>query len=133
VPAVVSEVHPRAITLLSLIDVAKPGTGRASYALVTRNIPIRTGQKQNVGDRVPSVALLNDRSTHSLAATWEMVSPMPIAWGTRDANVRARAEAAIDQVEWDFLQNRIADSEHIRTSPDQRVAVSEHDLPESLR
>ncbi|NHU45064.1 MULTISPECIES: DUF3239 domain-containing protein [Rhodococcus] len=133
VPAVVSEVHPRAVTLLSLIDVAKPSAGRVSYALVTRNVPIRTGQKQRVGDRVPSVALLNDRSTRNDADTWEMVSPMPIAWGTRDAAVRSRAEDAIDQVEWDFLQSRIPESEQIRTSPEQRVAVSEHDLPEGLR
>ncbi|MFZ2174707.1 MAG: DUF3239 domain-containing protein, partial [Rhodococcus sp. (in: high G+C Gram-positive bacteria)] len=32
VPAVVSEVHPRALTLLALIDIAKPGAGGPSYA-----------------------------------------------------------------------------------------------------
>lgn len=133
VPAVISEVHPRALTLLSLIDAAKPAAGRPSYVLVTRNVPIRAHQKQNVGDRVPSVALLSDRNTHSAADTWEMVSPMPIAWGTRDSSVRARAAEAIDQAEWEFLESKIPESEHVRTSPDQRVAVSEHELPESLR
>ncbi|MFZ2177240.1 MAG: DUF3239 domain-containing protein, partial [Rhodococcus sp. (in: high G+C Gram-positive bacteria)] len=92
-----------------------------------------TGQKQNLGDKVPSVALLSDRGTHGTAGTWEMVSPMPIAWGTRDAAVRARAEEAIDRAEWDFLQSRIGLSSQIRESADQRVAVPAAELPESLR
>ncbi|WP_072687141.1 DUF3239 domain-containing protein [Rhodococcus marinonascens] len=133
VPALVAEIHPRAMTLLSLIDIAKPGTGGPSYALVTRNIPIRAGQKQSIGDKVPSVALLGDRRNHSDADRWETVSPMPIAWGTRDTAVRSRAVNAIDQVEWDFLQSRIAESEEIRTRPDQRVILSEEELPEILR
>lgn len=132
VPAVVSEIHPRALTLLSLIDIAKPGTAGPSYVLVTRNIPIRAGQKQNIGDKVPSVALLNDRSTRSTGSTWEMVSPMPIAWGTRDSSVRARAAEAVSRVEWDFLSSRIDQSEQIRTSAEQRLAVPAEELPEGL-
>ncbi|MEV0947779.1 DUF3239 domain-containing protein [Rhodococcus sp. NPDC049939] len=133
VPAIISEIHPRALTLLSLIDIAKPGKGGPSYALVTRNIPIRAGQKQAIGDKVPSIAVLSDRRTHSDADTWEMVSPMPIEWGTRDVAVRSRAVTAIDKVEWNFLQSRIAESKQIRTSRDQRVTLSEDELPEALR
>ncbi|AOW94994.1 histidine kinase [Rhodococcus sp. WMMA185] len=133
VPAVVSEIHPRAMTLLSLIDIAKPGTRAPLYALVTRNVPVPAGRKRSVGDKVPSVALLSDRRTHSEADAWEMVSPMPIEWGTRDAAVHSRATSAIDQVEWDFLRSRIAESKQIRTSPDQRVILSERELPENLR
>lgn len=133
VPAVVSELHPRAMTLLALVDVAKPDTDGSAYALVTRNIPLLPGQKQRVGDKVPSVALLGDRGTRSTATTWQMVSPMPIAWGTKDVAVRARAVEAIDKVEWNFLASKIKESETVQNTPDQRVLLEIGELPKDLR
>ena len=81
VPAIVTEVHPRAATLTALIDIAKPAAGAPKYALVSRNV--RLNPKWRVGDRIPSVALRSDRSTRSKADTWQMVSPMPIEWEPR--------------------------------------------------
>lgn len=133
VPAIVSELHPRAMTLLSLVDIAKPDAEGTAYALVTRNIPVLPGQKQSIGDKVPSVALLGDRGKRSTAKTWQMVSPMPIAWGTRDKSVRARAVDAIDQAEWKFLASKIDESETVRNSADQRIVMEPGELPEQLR
>ncbi|MFD4367161.1 DUF3239 domain-containing protein [Rhodococcus sp. NPDC058521] len=133
VPAVVSESHPRALTLLALVDIAKSETGGRAYALVTRNIPTMPGLQLRIGDRMPSVALLGDRGRRSGATTWQMVSPMPIAWGTRDKATRVRADAAIDGIEWDFLASRIDESETVRNSPDQRVLLEIGELPEELR
>nr|WP_206037836.1 DUF3239 domain-containing protein [Rhodococcus sp. HNM0569] len=135
VPAVVSEVHPRAVTLLALIDIAKHGGAEHDgpiYALVTRNTPIQ-GRKPVVGERVPSVALLDDRTRGDKSPVWQMVSPMPIWWGTRDKAVLARAEAAIGEQEWNYLSERISQSEQVRTSPDQRLAIEPEDLPDFLR
>ncbi|SDH24762.1 Protein of unknown function [Rhodococcus triatomae] len=132
VPAVVGTVHPRGVTLLSLIDVAKPGHG-PTYALVTRNIPVRPKQRPRVGDRVPSVGLLNDRTKRNRDDTWEMVSLMPVEWGTRDVAVHARAEAQIPDVEWQFLASRIDEAEQIRTSRAQRQVLPIAELPDELR
>nr|WP_153212017.1 DUF3239 domain-containing protein [Rhodococcus sp. MS13] len=131
VPAIVTEVHPRAATLTALIDIAKPAAGAPKYALVSRNV--RLNPKWRVGDRIPSVALRSDRSTRSKADTWQMVSPMPIEWGTKDSAVLARAIAAVSASEWNFLQSRIPDSEEVRTHPDRRVLINPADLPDSLR
>ena len=131
VPAIVTEVHPRAATLTALIDIAKPAAGAPQYALVSRNV--RPNPKWRVGDRIPSVALRSDRSTRSKADTWQMVSPMPIEWGTKDSAVLARAIAAVSASEWNFLQSRIPDSEEVRTHPDRRVLINPADLPDSLR
>lgn len=133
VPAVIAELHPRAMTLLALVDIAKPDTEGSAYALVTRNIPILSGQKQRVGDKVPSVALLGDRGTRSKTKTWQMVSPMPIAWGTKDVAVRARAVEAIDKVEWNFLASKIKESEAVQNSADQRILLEMGELPKELR
>ncbi|MGC0362531.1 hypothetical protein ABH922_000515 [Rhodococcus sp. 27YEA15] len=131
VPAIVTELHPRAATLSALIDIGKSTTGTPNYALVSRNV--RLNPKWRVGDRIPSVALRSDRSTRSKADTWQMVSPMPIEWGTRDSAVLARATAAISVSEWNFLQSKMADCEKARTHPDRRIPVDPADLPDSLR
>lgn len=131
VPAIVSEIHPRAATLTALIDIAKPSAGTPKYALVSRNV--RLNPKWKVGDRIPSVALRSDRSTRSKDTVWEMVSPMPIEWGTKDSAVLARAVAAISDSEWKFLQSRISDSEEVRTHPERRILVDPADLPDNLR
>ncbi|NLG55524.1 MAG: DUF3239 domain-containing protein [Rhodococcus sp.] len=132
VPAVVGALQPRGVTLLSLLDVAKPGN-EPKYALVTRNIARRPLQRLRVGDRVPAVALCNDRSRHSTDDTWEMVTIMPIEWGTRDAGVLARAEAEIPAVEWDFLASRIDETEAIRTSRLTRQLIPADEWPDELR
>lgn len=131
VPAIVSEIHPRAATLTALIDIAKPSAQGPRYALVSRNVRLNPHWK--VGDRVPSVALRSDRSTRSKDQDWQMVNPMPIEWGTKDARVLARASAAISASEWNFLQSRLADSKEVRTHPERRVMIKSADLPDNLR
>lgn len=131
VPALVTEIHPRAATLTALIDIAKPSAKGSAYALVSRNV--RLNPRWKVGDRVPSVALRSDRSTRSKEDLWQMVNPMPIEWGTKDARVLARATAEISASEWNFLQSRLPDSEKVRTHPDRRILVDPADLPDHLR
>lgn len=131
VPAIVTEIHPRAATLTALIDIAKPAAGGPQYALVSRNVRLNPHWK--VGDRIPSVALRSDRTTRSKDPLWQMVSPMPIEWGTKDRAVLARAIGAISAGEWNFLQSRIPDSEEVRTHPERRIIVDPADLPDHLR
>jgi hypothetical protein len=133
VPAVVSEVHPRALTLLSLIDIAKHPEQGHIYALVTRNTPVPQGSKPVVGERVPSVAVLDDRSKTSTSDQWQLVSPMPIWWGTKDRAVILRAEAAIPSEQWKYLAARIGQSEQVRESADSRLVIEPEDLPQFLK
>lgn len=132
VPAMVSETRPRGATILALIDVAKPDTAVPHYALVVRNVRALPGHTLTEGERVPSVAVLTDRSTKSISETWQMVSPMPIAWGTRDRTVLRTAIEAIDSVEWKLLRKNLSLSEKVRTAENNQILIDPHDLPEEL-
>lgn len=132
VPAVVSETHPRGATILALVDIAKPGTTVPQYALVTRNVRALPGHRMTKGERVPSIAVMSDRSTGSDSPTWQMVSPMPIAWGTRDLGVLRRAVDGIDAVEWTLLRRNTSLSEKVRQEEDARLLLAPEDLPAEL-
>lgn len=134
VPAVVAETRPRGATLLALIDVAKPTADGPHYVLVTRNVQSLPGHTLNhVGERVPSISVLSDRNTRAKGDTWQMVSPMPIAWGTRDARVLRRAADAIGGEEWKLLAKSIPLAAQVRRADNQQLPVATADLPDYLR
>ncbi|MGF7122324.1 DUF3239 domain-containing protein [Rhodococcus sp. TAF43] len=133
VPAVVSEIHPRGYTLLSLLDIAKPDATEPHYALATRTVRALPGRGWTVGKKIPSVSVLGDRSSRGNGDTWQMVSFMPIAWGTRDSKVLTQATARIDDVEWNLLRKNISMSEKVRGSSNQFVLVDPAELPNELR
>ena len=132
VPAMVSETRPRGATILALIDIAKPETAVPHYALVVRNVRALPGHTLTEGERVPSVAVLGDRNPASTAETWQLVSPMPIAWGTRDRGVLRRAVDAVDPVEWQLLRRNLGVSEKVRGAENERMLIDPHDLPAEL-
>lgn len=133
VPAIISETRPRGSTILALIDISKPKSGTVQYALVVRDVGALPGHRVRVGERIPCVSVLTDRSTHSDSAMWQMVSPMPIAWGTRDATVLRDAAAAISDVEWKFLEDKLSLAEEASTSANRHLLLDPADLPEELR
>lgn len=129
VPAVVAVTRPRGATLLALVNTAKPGADRPHYALVTRNIRTLPGHAMtHVGERVPSVSVLADRSTHSTADTWQMVSPMPVAWGTRDPKVLRRAVEQIPNAEWKLLTKSIPLTDDVPRAENQQIPVDADDI-----
>lgn len=133
VPAIVAEVRPRGATLLALVDVAKPEAERAHPALVTRNVRSLPGHRLEVGERVPSVAILADRSRRGTSDTWQLASPMPLAWGTPDMAVVRSAEDKIDEPEWQLLTANVQRAELARRSTDGRIELTDDELPDSLR
>ncbi|MDJ0393792.1 DUF3239 domain-containing protein [Rhodococcus sp. G-MC3] len=133
VPAVIAETRARGVTLLALIDIAKPGAEGPHYALVTRSIRSLPGHELVEGELVPSISVLTDRSKNTIGDTWQMVSPMPIAWGTTDHAVIERATAEISEDEWALLVANIGLSEKVREAENQQLMVSPHDLPDDLQ
>ncbi|CAM2930867.1 DUF3239 domain-containing protein [Prescottella defluvii] len=132
VPAVVSAIHPRGYTLLALLDIAKPGAGEPHYALAARNVRGLPGRGYTVGKKIPAVAVLGDRSSRSNGDTWQMVSFMPIEWGTRDSKVILQATARIDDVEWNLLRKNISMSETVRAADNKFVLLDPSELPKEL-
>ena len=131
VPAVISEHGGGPMVLLALVDVAKPACPRPVCA---RRAPSETtpGHDTSVGERVPSVLVVADRSARSPRVLWQSVTAMPIAWGTRDPDVLERAVAAIDEIEWSVLIENISLSPKVLRSRTKRILLDSHQLPDGL-
>ncbi|MGK8501714.1 DUF3239 domain-containing protein [Nocardia asiatica] len=132
VPAVVSEVRLSGVVLLALVDVSTPGAGDPRYALVTRKVSVLPGHEAKPGERVPSVAVRTDRAPRQVGERWQSVNAMPIAWGTTDGAVIARARSAISEAEWRLLTDNLALAEKVRRTTTKRLLLDPHQLPGEL-
>lgn len=107
VPAVIAEVNARDILLLAYVDAAaEPETRGSQPALAGRVVTSVPGVRREVGARVPSMAVLGNRSFRS-QHTYEEISPMPVAWGTSDQKIWDKAEKAIPEQEWKRVEKGI--------------------------
>ncbi|MFI9410455.1 DUF3239 domain-containing protein [Nocardia gamkensis] len=132
IPAVVSEAHPTGLVLLALVDVSTPGSEAPRYALVTRRVRTLPGHEAKAGERVPSVAVRTDRAPRQVGERWQSVSAMPIAWGTTDDAVIARARAAISEAEWRLLADNLGLAEKVRRAAAKRLLLDPDQLPGEL-
>ncbi|TQM28933.1 DUF3239 domain-containing protein [Nocardia bhagyanarayanae] len=132
VPAVVSETYPTGVVLLALVDVSTPEATDPRYALVIRKVRDLPGHEKRAGERVPSVAIRTDRAPRQVGERWQSVSAMPIAWGTRDDRVIARARAAISEVEWRLLTDNLALAAQVRRTSAKRLLLDPQQLPDDL-
>nr|WP_232542267.1 DUF3239 domain-containing protein [Nocardia bovistercoris] len=132
VPAVVSETNPSGVVLLALVDVSGPEAGDSRYALVTRKVRDLPGHHKRAGERVPSVAVRHERAPRQVGERWQVVSAMPIAWGTRDARVIEQARAAISEVEWRLLTDNLELAAKVRTTSAKRLLLDPQQLPGDL-
>ncbi|WP_415975449.1 DUF3239 domain-containing protein [Rhodococcus sp. 077-4] len=133
VPAVVAETLPVGALLLALVDIAKPGVDEPHYVLTTRVVRALPGHAVERGAKVPAVSVLADRGRNTGGRTWQLVSAMPIAWGTADPVVIARATDQITEGEWALLHANIGLSEKVRKAKNQQLLVDPADLPDDLR
>ncbi|MBF6332562.1 DUF3239 domain-containing protein [Nocardia transvalensis] len=132
VPAVVSDKHPKGVTLLALVNLAKPGAD-PRYALITRVVRALPGHKSWPGEQVPSVTVRADRAPTSVGGLRQSVTAMPIAWGTQDASVIERARAAISEGEWKLLADNLTLASKVLRSDSKRLLLDPQQLPEGLR
>jgi hypothetical protein len=132
IPAVVSEARPTGLVLLALVDVSTPESEAPRYALVTRKVRTLPGHEPKAGERVPSVAVRTDRAPRQVGERWQSVSAMPIAWGTTDDAVIARARAAISEAEWRLLTDNLGLAEKVRRAAAKRLLLDPDQLPGEL-
>jgi hypothetical protein len=132
VPAVVSEQSPKGLTLLALVNVAKPGATPV-YALIARVVRALPGYRGRAGEQVPSVTVRTDLASGSIGDPRQTITAMPIAWGTRDVGVIERARAAISDVEWKLLADNITLAAKVLAAESKRLLLDPQQLPEELR
>lgn len=107
IPGVIAEVRPRGVTVLALADQAVDRSAGKIPILVARKCAPIDGHQSKVGERVPCVAVVANRSARGGDNLYQFVSPMPIAWATPDKSVIRDAVKQIPEGEWDKLRQNI--------------------------
>ena len=107
VPAMIAEVRPRGMTLLALVDRTVDRSAGKLPALVARSCGQIPGHESRVGERVPCVAVVGNRSARGKDNLYQFISPLPIAWATSDNAVRRRLEKEIPVGEWERLRQNL--------------------------
>ncbi len=121
------------MTLLALVDIAKPGTADRRYALVTRNVQaVPAHQKRSAsGCRVWRCCPIARPATRPARGRWS--ARCRSRGGTRDAKVLREATDAIGDAEWTLLKNKVGLSEKVSATDDHRLVLDRSDLPGELR
>lgn len=107
VPAIIAEVRPRGVTLLALVDRAVDRSAGKLPALVARTCGPIPGHEAKVGERVPCVAVVGNRSARGRDNLYQFISPMPVAWATSDKAVLRRVEKEIPAGEWERVRQNL--------------------------
>lgn len=117
VPAIVAEVRPRGLTLLALVDRAVDRSAGTLPALAVRSCEKIPGHDVRVGERVPCVAVVGNRSARGGDNLYQFISPMPVAWATPDAAVLRRLVREIPPGEWETLRQNLDRVGEVSASP----------------
>lgn len=107
IPAIIAEVRPRGVTLLALADRTVDRTAGKLPALVSRACGEIAGHESRVGERVPCIAVVGNRSARGGDNLYQFISPMPVAWATPDKAVLRRLIAQIPAAEWETLRQNL--------------------------
>ncbi|MGP5577497.1 DUF3239 domain-containing protein [Corynebacterium flavescens] len=102
-PAVVAEVNERDMVLMALVNTNVDPTIEPRWGVCLRTVTSIPGVKRTVGTKIPVAAVSGHRNS-SDSQHWQQVTPMPIAWGTPDAETVSIARKSIPQDEWARLE-----------------------------
>ena len=109
-PAVITENVGTTLTLTALVNMNASDRGPDRWAITSRVVKRIPNTHDTVGTKVPVVAVGGQRSTRD-KNTWQVITPMPIAWATPDTQVISRARAEIPQDQWQRLEKARKDTE----------------------
>ncbi|QRP60442.1 DUF3239 domain-containing protein [Corynebacterium minutissimum] len=102
-PAVVAEVNERDMVLLALVNTNVDPKLPPRWGACLRTVSNIPGIKRTVGTKVPVAAVSGQRSS-SDKEHWQQITPMPIAWGTPDAETVTIARKSIPEDQWQRLE-----------------------------
>lgn len=102
-PAVIAEVNERDMVLMALVNTNVDPSLPPRWGACLRTVSAIPGVQRTVGTKVPVAAVSGQRSS-SDKEHWQQISPMPIAWGTPDAETVTIARKSIPQDQWQRLE-----------------------------
>ncbi|WP_353959245.1 DUF3239 domain-containing protein [Corynebacterium auris] len=101
-PAIIAEHKGTDYTLLALVNTTVDPDEPAQWALTTQNVRSLPHTPETVGAKVPVAAVGGRRSVHE-KGRWQVITPMPIAWGTPNTAVVDAAKKAVPREQWHIL------------------------------
>lgn len=124
VPALVMDVRPRGVTILALVNRAVDTSAKPQLALVARDMANLTGHKKVVGEKVPCVAVMNNRGSQKSIDRWQFISPMPIAWASKKRSAIDEAKGQIPDDAWRLLAQHKSSYDEVMRQADKSLAIS---------
>ncbi|MEX3504745.1 DUF3239 domain-containing protein [Corynebacterium sp. LK2510] len=121
-PAVVAERGATDYTLLALVNGNVDPDAPPAWALTARTVRSLPHTDGVVGTKVPVAAVGGQRSIHD-TSRWQMITPMPIAWGTADPAVVDAARAAVPRDQWHLLEKGRARLAEIKEAKNNLVFI----------
>lgn len=108
-PAVIAKVNERDMVIMALVNSATDPNAEPRPALALRTVSNIPGlEHKKKGTQIPVAAVTGRLQRNSSGPdTWAQISPMPIAWGTPDAEVVRVARTSIPHEQWAKLQKNI--------------------------
>ncbi|WP_019194290.1 DUF3239 domain-containing protein [Corynebacterium timonense] len=100
--AIIAESRGTDYTLLALVNTTVDPAQPAHWALTTQTVRSLPHTPDTVGAKVPVAAVGGRRSVHE-KGRWQVITPMPIAWGTPDPSVVDAAKKAVPREQWHIL------------------------------
>ena len=101
-PAIIAERRATDYTLLALVNASTDPSAPPVWAATTCTVRSLPNTADTPGTRVPVAAVGGQRSVHE-KNRWQVITPMPIAWGTPDSSVVDAARAAVPREQWHML------------------------------
>lgn len=115
-PAVIAKVNERNMVIMALVNSATDPNAEPRPALALRTVSNIPGlEHKKKGTQIPVAAVTGRLQRNSSGPdTWAQISPMPIAWGTPDAEVVRVARTSIPHEQWAKLQKNIERLEDVQ-------------------
>lgn len=114
-PAIIAGHSGTHTTLLALVNTTVSDDHPPRWALTCSDVQAIPHTDDAVGTKVP-VAAVGGRRSANRAGTWQVITPMPIAWGTPDPAVLAQAVSHIPQEQWRTLRASATRLEEVRSA-----------------
>lgn len=121
-PAIIADHSGTHTTLLALVNTTVSADQPPRWALTCNDVQSLPHTEDTVGTKVP-VAAVGGRRSADRAATWQVITPMPIAWGTADPAVVAQAVSQIPQEQWHTLCASATRLEEVRSARDNLLPL----------
>ena len=106
-PALVAEVNEHSMVILALVNRCVNREADPSWALTAQIVNNLEGHRRTVGEKVPCVAIPGRGNAVKDKHFYQQVTPMPIAWGTRDAKIVDQARQQISSAQWKKLRKNM--------------------------